>query len=175
MLIFATAWQISVLIDHVLKQILPPGVEVPSSFETIVKYLIILSEVWLVLLYWLWILQSFDFFNFSISNFCMCFWSELNAYALLVLESWVLVLSEQGCKLFNFVSWSVTNGKLTFVLLMQVKLPIWTYMMNYFPTKMLLRRSYMMYVWLRLALVLTFIFQFIDYFLLLHALVTLNC
>lgn len=25
-------------VDHVLKQILPPGLEVPSSFETIVKY-----------------------------------------------------------------------------------------------------------------------------------------
>jgi hypothetical protein len=26
------------LIDHILKRILPAGVEVPSSFETIVKY-----------------------------------------------------------------------------------------------------------------------------------------
>lgn len=26
------------IIDHVLKQILPPGAEVPSSFETIVEY-----------------------------------------------------------------------------------------------------------------------------------------
>lgn len=29
---------IILIVDHVLKQILPPGVEVPSSFETIVKY-----------------------------------------------------------------------------------------------------------------------------------------
>jgi len=28
-------------LDHVLKQILPTGVEVPSSFETIVKYLVV--------------------------------------------------------------------------------------------------------------------------------------
>jgi hypothetical protein len=27
-----------VIVDHILKQILPPEVEVPSSFETIVKY-----------------------------------------------------------------------------------------------------------------------------------------
>lgn len=30
----------SLVSDHILKQILPPGVEVPSSFETIVKYII---------------------------------------------------------------------------------------------------------------------------------------
>ena len=32
-------WSISLFVtDHILKQILPAGVEVPSSFETIVKY-----------------------------------------------------------------------------------------------------------------------------------------
>lgn len=36
--IFTTVWKI-VSVDYVLKQILPNGVEVPSSFETIVKYL----------------------------------------------------------------------------------------------------------------------------------------
>jgi hypothetical protein len=33
-----TDWCLSLIPDHVLKQILPPGVEVPSSFETIGKY-----------------------------------------------------------------------------------------------------------------------------------------
>lgn len=30
---------ISCFADHILKQILPPGAEVPSSFETIVEYI----------------------------------------------------------------------------------------------------------------------------------------
>ncbi|KAL8234896.1 hypothetical protein R6Q59_020996 [Mikania micrantha] len=33
--------------DHVLKQLLPPGLEVPSSFETIVKYIVHVYYIWI--------------------------------------------------------------------------------------------------------------------------------
>lgn len=58
-------------VDHVLKQILPAGLEVPSSFETIVKYLEFISFFeWYDLYYFiLLILDSNIFFSSVLRDF----------------------------------------------------------------------------------------------------------
>jgi hypothetical protein len=47
-----------VIVDHVLKQILPPGLEVPSSFETIVKYSVYVIYIVCFIPCWLIIICS---------------------------------------------------------------------------------------------------------------------
>lgn len=71
-------------VDHVLKQILPHGVEVPSSFETIVKYsshchvlpsFSYLPYIFRVLFIAFTCIRFFSYMAFRSAWFCVLYWS----------------------------------------------------------------------------------------------------